>query len=383
MLVEIGDKMRILHVVTLVTHDGSLGGPLRVAVNLMKSQREQGHEVLLAAGAQGYAGELPDSYDGVPVQLFPAFSLVPGTGFAGLTSPQLLDWLRKVAPTADIVHVHMARDLVTLPAALIAQGSGAKTIVHTHGMIDASDRLLAKPLDALMTRKALRKAEYILALTELEKQDLLQVDSSLDPGKIQILRNGVPLSDLRADVTADECEVLFLARLQERKRPLEFVRVAQKLAQKYPNSRFTLVGPDEGQGNAVLGKLAADNADGRIRWVGSLPADQTVARMAEAQVYVLPSENEPYGMTVVEAMTVGLPVVVMQDCGLAPEILETGSGLVADYSSTGLEETIEELIKSSALRQELGTNGINFVENLCSMEKVAEQLEKIYQAVSQ
>lgn len=150
--------MKILHVVTLVTPDGSLGGPLRVAVNLMKAQAEAGHQVLLAAGAQGWGKVLPDYYDGVPVKLFPASSLVPGTGFAGLTAPGLFAWLRKAAQTADIVHIHMSRDLVTLPSALLVQSLGMPTVLHTHGTIDASDRLMAKPLDALSTTGAFTTA---------------------------------------------------------------------------------------------------------------------------------------------------------------------------------------------------------------------------------
>lgn len=375
--------MRILHVVTLVTPDGSLGGPLRVAVNLMKASQKQGHEVLLAAGAQNWGSELPSEYDGVPVQLFPARSVVPGTGFAGLTSTGLLSWLRKVAQTADVVHVHMARDLVTLPAALVAQATGVPTVVHTHGMIDASDRLLAKPLDALMTRRALQGAARIIALTEQEKRDLQVVDPSLRASDIEILRNGVPLSDLQADHGQESPEVLFLARLQERKRPTVFVRVAQQLAREFPQARFSLVGPDEGQGKAVLELLAHDNADGRIRWQGSLPADQTVARMAQAQVYVLPAVEEPYGMTVVEAMTVGLPVVVMDDCGLAPEVEQFDAGLVAHSDDVdSLAAAVRSLVQDADARARMGANGKDFVAEYCSMQKIAEQLDGIYRKVA-
>lgn len=375
--------MRILHIVTLVTPDGSLGGPLRVAVNLMKSLKDKGHEVLLVAAAQGYQSSFPDTYDGVPVKLFPAYSVIPGTGFAGLTSPGLFAWLYKSATTADIIHVHMARDLVTLPAALVAQAMGVPTVVHTHGMIDSSDRILAKPLDCLMTRRALRGAAQIIALTEQEKQDLLLVDPYLQASAIQILRNGVPLSELEAVHITESPEVLFLARLQERKRPTVFVHVAQQLAREFPRAHFCLIGPDEGQGEAVLELLAHDNADGRIRWQGSLPADQTIARMAQAQIYVLPAVEEPYGMTVIEAMTVGLPVVVMDDCGLAPEVKQFGAGLVAHNDDLdSLVTAVGSLLKDADIRACMGAHGKDFVVEFCSMPKIVEQLESIYRKVS-
>lgn len=372
--------MRILHVVTLVTPDGSLGGPLRVAVNLMKASQAEGHEVLLVAGAQNWGSTLPSEYEGVPVKLFKATSVLPGSGFAGLTAPALLAWLKQTASTADVVHVHMARDLVTLPAALVAQAAGASTVLHTHGMIDLSDRLLAKPLDALMTRRALRSAKRIIALTDHEKNDVQTVDPSLDDSIFDILPNGVPLADYAANHSVGEdIEVLFLARLQERKRPAVFVRVAQKLAQEFPNAKFTLVGPDGGEGNAVLELLANDNADGRIRWEGSMAPEETVERMAKSQIYVLPSLNEPYAMSLLEAMTVGLPVVIMADSGLSSIVKEYESGFALDEDSLeNVTDAVRQLIQSEELRVTMGSNGKKLVEENCSMKKITERLHNIY-----
>lgn len=374
--------MRIIHVVTLVTPDGSLGGPLRVAVNQISELQKAGHEVILAAGAQGYDESFPDTYDGVSVKLFSAYNAVPGTGFAGLISPELMSWLWKAAPTADVVHVHMARDLITLPAARIAQLRGVPTVIQTHGMIDVSERPLAKPLDAVATRAALRKAKAVLALTKLEKSDLLEVAPNLDASNVSILHNGVPSTNIQASAGREPIEVLFLARLQERKRPLKFVKVAQELAKRFPEVRFSLVGPDEGQGMDVRAQIVADDADGRIRWEGSLPAAQTLERMSRASIYVLPSENEPYGMTVVEAMSVGLPVVVMEDCGLATSVEDHKAGLVADYSEKGLEESIAALLEDSDLRAKMGRQGKSFVENFCSMKEIADQLQGVYRKVT-
>lgn len=373
--------MKIMHIVTLVTPDGSLGGPLRVAVNLMKESAQAGHQVLLAAGAQGWGKDLPEDYDGVPTRLFPAYSLLPGSGFAGLSSPALLTWLKKTAASADVIHIHMARDLTTLPAALIAQASGRPTVIHTHGMIDASDKLLAKPLDSLLTRRALSQAQQLIALSEQEKQDLLALGAEIDPARISLLPNGVPASQLQAKPgRKDPVEVLFLARLQERKRPASFIRMAQQLAQEFPQARFTLVGPDEGQGKLVLELLAQNSAEGRIRWEGSLPASQTLARMAQAQIYVLPAIAEPYGMTVVEAMSVGLPVVVLDDCGLAGQVKASGSGLVVSGQELGsLTQAVRLLLSDSAARVRMGQAAQAFVEDQCTMGQVGQNLERIYQ----
>ena len=321
--------MRIIHVLTLVTPDGEYGGPLRVALNQVAGLRAAGHEVILAAGAQGFGRDLPSRYAGVDVTLFPAYQALPGTGFAGLVSPGLTRFLHRWGATADVAHVHLARDLTGLPAALTLQSRGVPYVAQTHGMIDASDSPLAGPLDAVMTRRALRGARRVLGLTERELDDLRVVDPSLT--ELEVLHNGVPATSLRAAPAEGAPEVLYLARMAPRKRPVEFVRAAQVLARRHPLATFALVGPDEGEAERVLHLLAEDDADGRIRYEGALPPAEALARMTRSAVYVLPAVDEPYGMTLVEAMSVGLPTVCVDDCGLAPLVRATG-GAVADPS---------------------------------------------------
>lgn len=367
--------MRILHILTLVTPEGSFGGPLRVAVNQLAALREDGHEVLLAAGAKDFDGPLPDEYEGVPVRLFRVHEAVPGTGFAGLAAPSMLPWLARWARSADVVHVHLARDLVTLPAAVALAVLRVPYIVQTHGMVDSSEKRLASLLDALVTRRALRGARAVLALTEREREDLLEVVPTLRSP--EILHNGVPETDLRARPGRDDAEVLFLARLHQRKRPLVFVEAAKRLAGEFPNARFSLVGPGEGQEEAVRSALADDDAGGRIRWEGPLEPSRTLGRMAESALHVLPAVNEPFGMTVIEAMTVGLPVVVVDDCGLASAVLGA-EGEVCGESVEELAASIAALLGDPERRERSGAKGLAFVGENFGMSVVLSRLLRTY-----
>ncbi|WP_238147566.1 glycosyltransferase [Rothia uropygioeca] len=365
----------------MVDPHGSLGGPLRVSCNQLSELKEQGHDVLLLATAEGYRGDMPDEYCGIPVKLFPARRLMRES-FAGVTSPQLFLWLAKHGRSFDVAHIHMARDLVTLPAARLLQTLRVPTVLQTHGMIDPSSQKLAKPLDAFMTRPAFNSAKKILALTNAETEDLCAVDSRLTSDSVEVVRNGVPMAPVRARPERPSPDVLFLARVQERKRPLVFVEAAQRLAPRHPDATFTLVGPDEGEGDAVRARLRSDDAAGRIRWVGSLPAHQTLDRMAESAVYVLPSRNEPFGMTVLEAMSAGLPVVVIEDCGLAHEVRFSGGGLVAGYGPDELVDVIDRLLDSPEDRRRMGAAGRAFVADHATMERIAQQLAHLYEGVA-
>ena len=158
------------------------------------------------------------------------------------------------------------------------------------------------------------------------------------------LPNGVPeYPPIRPQT--DVPEVLFLARLHARKRPVLFVEMARRLLADGVHARFTLVGPDEGEAAAVL---AAIGDESRISWEGPVDPQDAPQRMALATAYVLPAEREPYPMAVLEAMSVGLPVVVTPDCGLAAAVRDSGCGQVAGG-------TVEEL--AAAVRTVLADAG--------------------------
>jgi glycosyltransferase involved in cell wall biosynthesis len=367
--------VRILHVVTLVSADGAFGGPTRVALNQAAALRARGHRVLVAAGrpagesAEDLAGDEPD------LHLFPARRLVPGTGFSGLVAPGMLRWLDRALDGADVVHVHLARDLVTLPAARLAVHRRVPVVLQPHGMVVETDHRLAGPLDAALTRGVLGGAAAVLNLTPEERAGLIAVGPpGLDP---QLVRNGVPLPD-RAAPLPDRLEVLYCARLQARKRPLLFVEMAEQLLARGVEADFVLVGPDGGEGDAVRARIAAGPAGDRIRWEGPVAPDAVVDRIASASLVVLPSIDEPYPMSVLEAMSVGRGVVVTDTCGLAPAVAEHECGAVVDASIGSLVDAVAALVRDRGALATTGARAYAAAERHFGMPAVAGRLEEIY-----
>jgi glycosyltransferase involved in cell wall biosynthesis len=367
--------MRILSVVSLISPDGAYGGPMRVAVNQAAALTELGHHVTIAAGTRGYA-QPPSQLEGVAAALFPARTVLPGTGFAGLASPGLHAWLRRNVTEFDVVHIHAARDLITLPAAAVARRARVPYVMQPHGMIDASTNPLAGPLDAALTRPLLRSAAAVFHLTDLERDQLREVAGDQ---RFQPLANGVPFAE--PGPAAPAPEVLFLARLAPRKRPAAFVQAAQRLAGRYGQVPFVLVGPDEGEGARLEPLIAEARAAGAtVSWAGAISPDQTLDRMRKAAIYVLPSVDEPYGMTVLEALSVGRPVVVTDTCGLAGFITEHRAGLVVDDSVDQLAEAVGELLANPIEAEAAGRRGREAVRRELSMIAIAEQLADHYAA---
>lgn len=362
--------------VTLFSPDGAYGGPTRVAVNQARELTVRGHEVTLVGAARGFS-TAPQVFDGVPVRTFPARRAIPMTGFAGLWSPGLLRDVIPSLPGYDAVHVHLARDLVTLPVAVLALIRGVPLVLQCHGMVDLTTNPLAVPLDAAGTRRVLRGASRVLALTPREEQDIRDVAR----GDVALTRlvNGVPTAVAPTPPSTYAPEVLYLARLHKRKRPVHFVEAAAALAREFPEVRFTLVGPDEGEAEGVRERIAASGSE-RVTLEDAIPPEDTLARMSSAAFYVLPSVDEPFPMSVLEAMSLGLPVVITTSCGLATAVEESGAGIVVDDSTGALTQGIRTLLEDAELRRSMGARARDLVEREFSMHAVAQQLEQIYES---
>lgn len=368
--------MKIIQIATLVTPDGAYGGPLRVAVNQTRALLDANHDVMLVAGAMGYKGKLPEHFDGVPVRLFRAHRPVPKLGFAGVLAPQLQRWLRSALQDTDVVHVHMGRDLVTLPSARMAARQRVPFVVQTHGMIDASNKLLSKPLDRFLTLPALNAANSVLYLTEHERQSLKEIAPRLS--NLQGLHNGVPQAAPQRSSDGSGVEVLFLARLQERKRPLLFVEMAKQLHASYPAVRFVLVGPDEGEGTAVAAAIAEAGMKDKLRWEGAVSPEKAGDRISRSSIYVLPSVDEPFPMSVLEAMSFGKPVVVTDSCGLAKSISGARAGIVVGPGLSELAAAVEGLLSNPSLLAEMGNNSLELSRRDFSMDQVGKILCSTY-----
>jgi glycosyltransferase involved in cell wall biosynthesis len=363
--------MRILQVVTLISPDGAYGGPARVALNQSAELSRRGHDVTVTAATRGYRIP-PAELNGVPVRLFGARTLVPGTGFPGMGAPGLAKWFRGSGAGFDVVHIHFGRGLVVLPVAVAARRNRIPYVLQTHGMVIPSTHPLAGPLDTVWTRKLLRDAKAVLYLTEQEREQLGEVART--QLRLVPVSNGVPVYPATGQRQGTP-EVLFVARMHPRKRPLVFVNMAKALLDEGLDARFTLVGPDEGEGTALR---AAIKGHPRISWEGALNPAAIPRRMAAASVYVLPAVREPYPMAVLEAMSVGLPVVVSPDCGLAPLVEGARCGIVTDGEFPAFAAAVKSILTDRLLARAMGERARETARNDFGMRAIGDRLIDVY-----
>jgi glycosyltransferase involved in cell wall biosynthesis len=367
--------MKVVHVVTLVSDDGAYGGPTSVALGQLEECAARGHDVTLVALWRG-SGPAPARLGSVPLLSRPARALLPGR-FTGLMHPLLVREMWKAMGRADVVHIHAGRDLVSLVALTVAVLRRKRFVAQTHGMVQPR-RSAAVRLFDLVYVPLLRRASGCLVLTEQERRAVAEVVGGDGPALLTV-PNGVRPQGLgEAEHRRRERQVLFLARLHPRKRPEAFVEMAALVHRKMPDARFTLVGADEGVLPDVLRLIAAHGLEGVVSYGGALGHAEAARAYARAAVYVLPSVDEPFGMTLIEALSAGTPVVCTDTCGIAQELARRGAGVVTDGSPRELADAVCDLLADDGRRDALAAAGRRAVAEAFSIHAVTDRLEEIY-----
>ncbi|WP_307384988.1 MULTISPECIES: glycosyltransferase [Microbacterium] len=367
--------MRILHLVAYVSPDGSYGGPTRVALTQAAALARQGHSVTIMAGAP-VARPKVSVENGVEIRLYPARFLAGKGKFAFLVSPKLLKAVSK--SHFDVAHIHLSRDLLVLPAAVLAKLRRIPYVVQPHGMLLKSARPLALALDFVSTRALLVGASRVLTLTSAEEQEILRIAPEARTASVV---NGIELGEL-PKYEGRKNLVLFLARLQERKRPLAFVEMAARLKRDWPAVDFVLYGPDEGQAEAVVRACAAASPDGSVRWDGPVAPEHTDGLLSNALVSVLPSHGEVFPMSMLEAFRNGTPVVGTDSLGIAEECRRYGAALITDGTVEELAEAVDSVLRSGCVAESLRRGAFDYISQQLNVDDVARMLGDHYRSAT-
>lgn len=211
-----------------------------------------------------------------------------------------------------------------------------------------------------VTRGTLAGADRVIALTDREAHALIAL--GVEPGRIRVIPNGIGMEDFLperpARPEADPVTILYVGRIDLAQKGLEDLLHAMARLDRSSGVKMRLVGEDW-DGTAALRSLARGlGVDDRITWTGPVPTDALRREYAAADLLVLPSHFEPFGIVLLEAMAAGLPVVATRVGGI-PEVVADGRTglLVPPRDPTALAVALDRLIGNRSLRIELGSRG--------------------------
>jgi glycogen synthase len=221
----------------------------------------------------------------------------------------------------DIIHAH---DWTTIPAALALKKKFHKpVIVHVHiTEFDKSGGEHADPDIYRIEYEGFHQADIVIAVSNFVKQKLIS-KYFVDPSKIRVVHNSVESKDdLNVHpqrISEDEKLVLFLGRVTLQKGPDYFLEAAARVANVIPDVKFVVAGTGDMLPRMI--ERAADLGIGnRVIFPGFVTREEADRLFGMADLFVMPSVSEPFGIVPLEAMRQGTPVIVSRQSGVSEVI---------------------------------------------------------------
>lgn len=386
--------MRVLHVIPSVSP--ALGGPTQVVLNLVKALRECGVDAEIATtNDNGF--QLLDvplnqriEYEQVPVWFLPRFS-PPMKEF--IFSPALTRWLWQHLRDYDIIETHYLFSYASTCAGAIARLQGVPYVVRTIGQLTswalAQNWLKKRIYTFLIERHNLNRAAVIHCTSAGEVEDVsnfgIQTSSiNLPLGVNQPIHCPEAKQKLHDvyGISIATPVVLFLSRLHPKKRPDLLLQALSQLAAQNYDFHFILAGSGESDYLSYLKNLVSSlGLQERTSIPGFVIGGDKDLLLQAADIFVLPSFSENFGVAVAEAMAVGLPVIITPDVQISPEIAAESAGLVVAGEVGSVATAIAQLINSPDLRRELGDNGKRLVSRRYTWSAIAQNLTSVYTTI--
>ena len=173
--------------------------------------------------------------------------------------------------------------------------------------------------------------------------------------------------------------ILFLARLHPRKRVLSFIEMASILRDRGVSAQYRVVGPDGGDLVKARQLVRKRKLEDQVVFVGRLPSEAVPQEYLRSAVYVLPSVDEPFPMTVLEALALGTPCVVTDSCFVAPLLMKSGAALISSPGPEDLADAVGRILNDVELAEKLSAAGRHLINEKLTVERVADSLEMYYE----
>ncbi|MEK7172813.1 MAG: glycosyltransferase family 4 protein, partial [Patescibacteria group bacterium] len=284
----------------------------------------------------------------------------------------------------DIIHAH---DWLCYPAGMAAKEvSGKPLIAHIHAT--EFDRTGGRGLNEqvyAIEKEGFSKADKIMAVSNFTKQKVVK-HYGINPEKIAVVHNGLDLqqtaqkfyNSLNLGGFKKKFKiVLFLGRLTLQKGPDYFLLAAKKVLQKNPNVYFVMAGAGDLEAQLINSAIDLGIAD-KVIFTGFLRDENLTKIYQLADLYVMPSVSEPFGLTALEALGHGAPAIISKQSGVSEVIKNC---LKVDFWDIDqMAAKILAVLQYPTLHQTLSRNGQTEVQNI-TWDNSAKTCLDVYNSV--
>lgn len=382
--------MRVLHVVASVSP--STGGSTNI-VKMARSLKKHGVETLVVTTVRsGGHGDVPlgqtTTWRGVDTIFH---DTVPIGGRWGL-SPSLRRTLRRVIPSYDLVHVHWLYDYSSLAATREAVRAGVPYLIAPHGSLDPhlskKNRLGKRIYLSTVGRRLMPDAEAVVFTAEEERRLASYgvrgtewiVPVGIDTGEFDSLPPPGLFRETFPAVTGPF--LLFLGRVSPQKGLDLLLKALRDIHTRRPDLWLVIAGPDYREHRAVMERLARDlGVAHRVLFTGLLDHLPKLAAFVDAELFVLPSYAENFGLVIIEALACGLPVVTSDQVNIHQELADARAATIVECTVGSVVAGIESALADPALRARTRLEGPALVRARYTWDAIVPGLITKYQGV--
>lgn len=393
--------MRILSVTQTYAPFFEFGGPPVKVKALAEGMVRRGHQVTVLTADWGIDTRQRNNSNESKAEPSP---FGRRTNINGVTAVYLPNWFRYRAMSwnpalgrylrarlsgFDVVHIFGLYDLLGPRVAKECRKRQIPYAVEPIGMFVPIVRsfFLKRIYHRNWGHKMMANAAAIIATAEQERDELRT--GGIPEDKIVLRRNGVegpaslPARGLfrsQLHIAEDTPLILFLGRLSKKKSPDLLLKAFAGVSHSAVLPHLAFVGPDESGMKARLQQMAGKLAvAGRVHFCSPLQADAKWTAYRDADIFVLPSQNENFGNTAAESVAAGTPVIVTEQCGIAP-LLQT-SGVIVKHDEQELRGAIERLLTDKKFYGKLSAGCAESMGRL-GWQQPLEQMEQIYSVLA-
>ena len=333
-----------------------------------------------------------DMMDGVRVVRHRAYRL--GEAFHFAMMPGQVEILRE---PADVLHSHSFGYFHTNVMALRRKLRPTPLVITPHYHPPETmeggwaRHRMRRFYDTQIANWVFDQADVIIAVSQAELSSMAHHINDLR--KVRVIPNGIHFTRFRELPEAGDFRehrgiegpmLLYVGRLAVNKRMEVVIQAMPDLLEEHPDLTLVIAGPDDGVGENWKELASTLGVEGHVRFEGFLSERDMIAAYTDADVFVLPSEWEAFGIVLLEAMACKTPCVCA-DRGGAPEVLEDGvTGHVAPYGDVkAWTQGLMGLLDDEEGRRRMGAAGRRRVEERFVWPAIVDQIEQVYRELTE
>jgi glycosyltransferase involved in cell wall biosynthesis len=336
----------------------------------------------------------PILVNGINVEFFPVLNIhVSLLRRFAFSWPLAKAVLRRVKEF-DIVHIHSLYLFPALATSYSCRAAGVPYIISPDGILDPfthrKNRIIKNFYLALFARRDLNHAAAVHFMTQGELEwakpfgvtaPAFVVNWGIDLPKYRRIPLPGAFSSRYPEVAGKRL-IVYLGRITYSKGLDLLARAFSRVARTHQDTYLVLVGPDrEGYGAKVQRLLGEEGVLERTIFTGMVSEQEKIEALWAAEVFVLPSYVEGFGIAMIEAMACERPVVITRGSCMQNEVAQADAGLVVNCEVDDLAHALTGILDDPEHGKRMGQNGRNLVEAKFTWPRVAEEMLNAYEGI--